>query len=188
MGSEMCIRDREKSSPHESPTSRSKSVTLDDVRQVTLPSPAWAITSPSPTDHVIIMKTQEQSSIAQPLVISHTVAVNSDFTWTLTVHGHEVTKDQCSAIRDIPEIIGIYDLSQLLLQLDQLTVCPGHPDQHFESMANARKGSFTSSSGDTMVYVDRNVAVRLNGQTYSCLLYTSPSPRDATLSRMPSSA
>ena len=25
-------------------------------------------------------------------------------------------------------------------------------------------------------------------QLYSCLLYTSPSPRDATLSRMPSSA
>ena len=27
-----------------------------------------------------------------------------------------------------------------------------------------------------------------NGKQYSCLLYTSPSPRDATLSRMPSSA
>ena len=27
-----------------------------------------------------------------------------------------------------------------------------------------------------------------NGTTWSCLLYTSPSPRDATLSRMPSSA
>ena len=26
------------------------------------------------------------------------------------------------------------------------------------------------------------------GRTHSCLLYTSPSPRDATLSRMPSSA
>ena len=26
------------------------------------------------------------------------------------------------------------------------------------------------------------------GETKSCLLYTSPSPRDATLSRMPSSA
>ena len=26
------------------------------------------------------------------------------------------------------------------------------------------------------------------GRPYSCLLYTSPSPRDATLSRMPSSA
>ena len=28
----------------------------------------------------------------------------------------------------------------------------------------------------------------LAGQTHTCLLYTSPSPRDATLSRMPSSA
>ena len=27
-----------------------------------------------------------------------------------------------------------------------------------------------------------------NNETYPCLLYTSPSPRDATLSRMPSSA
>ena len=26
------------------------------------------------------------------------------------------------------------------------------------------------------------------GEIYNCLLYTSPSPRDATLSRMPSSA
>ena len=29
---------------------------------------------------------------------------------------------------------------------------------------------------------------RIKGQDTSCLLYTSPSPRDATLSRMPSSA
>ena len=29
---------------------------------------------------------------------------------------------------------------------------------------------------------------RTKGHTVSCLLYTSPSPRDATLSRMPSSA
>ena len=31
-------------------------------------------------------------------------------------------------------------------------------------------------------------AVNLAGNTVTCLLYTSPSPRDATLSRMPSSA
>ena len=30
--------------------------------------------------------------------------------------------------------------------------------------------------------------IRKDEDTYSCLLYTSPSPRDATLSRMPSSA
>ena len=28
----------------------------------------------------------------------------------------------------------------------------------------------------------------ISGKRYTCLLYTSPSPRDATLSRMPSSA
>ena len=33
-----------------------------------------------------------------------------------------------------------------------------------------------------------NAAVRENGLTYSCLLYTSPSPRDRTTSRVPSSA
>ena len=32
------------------------------------------------------------------------------------------------------------------------------------------------------------VPVPLDAETYICLLYTSPSPRDATLSRMPSSA
>ena len=33
--------------------------------------------------------------------------------------------------------------------------------------------------------LDRSLVIRVCG---SCLLYTSPSPRDATLSRMPSSA
>ena len=33
-----------------------------------------------------------------------------------------------------------------------------------------------------------SIVIPTNGQSYNCLLYTSPSPRDATLSRMPSSA
>ena len=33
-----------------------------------------------------------------------------------------------------------------------------------------------------------NAGVRAEGLTYSCLLYTSPSPRDLSTSRMPSSA
>ena len=35
---------------------------------------------------------------------------------------------------------------------------------------------------------DRAAIEEQGGQTDACLLYTSPSPRDATLSRMPSSA
>src|SRR5680860_1886623 len=33
-----------------------------------------------------------------------------------------------------------------------------------------------------------HLAVEVSGQYYDCLLYTSPSPRDGLLSRMPSSA
>ena len=33
-----------------------------------------------------------------------------------------------------------------------------------------------------------SLANKYNGQLYNCLLYTSPSPRDRTRSRMPSSA
>ena len=36
--------------------------------------------------------------------------------------------------------------------------------------------------------VHREPAVKPTGRLKGCLLYTSPSPRDATLSRMPSSA
>ena len=35
---------------------------------------------------------------------------------------------------------------------------------------------------------DTTAQVHVHVQTLACLLYTSPSPRDATLSRMPSSA
>ena len=36
--------------------------------------------------------------------------------------------------------------------------------------------------------LDDNFKLNHDGKSYFCLLYTSPSPRDATLSRMPSSA
>ena len=46
-------------------------------------------------------------------------------------------------------------------------------DEGFDVVAEARNGA---------------EAVQLATQVKPCLLYTSPSPRDATLSRMPSSA
>ena len=40
----------------------------------------------------------------------------------------------------------------------------------------------------SFLYDDGNFLVFMNGETYDCLLYTSPSPRDRQKSRMPSSA
>ena len=41
---------------------------------------------------------------------------------------------------------------------------------------------------DDVIYTGRTLRASIEAVMYSCLLYTSPSPRDATLSRMPSSA
>ena len=41
---------------------------------------------------------------------------------------------------------------------------------------------------DMTDYVDKQSPVEFFDDAYSCLLYTSPSPRDRTRSRMPSSA
>ena len=48
--------------------------------------------------------------------------------------------------------------------------------------------SATGFAGEHCEKKDRDVAATSAVTTQACLLYTSPSPRDATLSRMPSSA
>ena len=59
-----------------------------------------------------------------------------------------------------------------------------HP--HIEGVCSmARSQNPNSASSQFFICLDD--ASFLDGQ-YTCLLYTSPSPRDATLSRMPSSA
>ena len=48
-----------------------------------------------------------------------------------------------------------------------------------------------AAQGDQLAALDRNILdnwIQLRDDYKTCLLYTSPSPRDATLSRMPSSA
>ena len=139
---------------------------LQQLREMKLPSPAWSIQSPSSQDRLIIIKVQEQCSSAQPLVITHSITLESDFTWKLSVHGHEIQPASCPAISELPTHLGSSGLSQLLSLLGMLTVCPGHPDQHFVAMANGRKGKFTSTSGGITAYLDKNAAVEINGKTY----------------------
>ena len=50
------------------------------------------------------------------------------------------------------------------------------------------RGEYSVNSGASRFYVTLELRTRPDKFYYVCLLYTSPSPRDATLSRMPSSA
>ena len=53
---------------------------------------------------------------------------------------------------------------------------------------SAKKGSSATFYGRLFVQYDNSDNSTSNNQSISCLLYTSPSPRDDELSRMPSSA
>ena len=57
-----------------------------------------------------------------------------------------------------------------------------------ESIINNLEDLGFLSSGFTSIHNKAVKQALFNYQIYNCLLYTSPSPRDATLSRMPSSA
>ena len=63
------------------------------------------------------------------------------------------------------------------------------PDGLVTSVVNPSGASvtFTYDSNDRVVSV-QSIFIACTVCLYICLLYTSPSPRDATLSRMPSSA
>ena len=59
----------------------------------------------------------------------------------------------------------------------------------FEGFVTRENGQqFTAGLLLTYDYLDENFSAPRTQLSNTCLLYTSPSPRDATLSRMPSSA
>ena len=71
----------------------------------------------------------------------------------------------------------------------------GHPVAYLDNAASAQKpqavlDALSHQMSHSFANVHRGLHTMANETTeaYDCLLYTSPSPRDATLSRMPSSA
>ena len=64
--------------------------------------------------------------------------------------------------------------------------------QSVASVSDLRDISKRRLPGGVFDYIDGaaedEVTLRRNSEAYSCLLYTSPSPRDLSTSRMPSSA
>ena len=100
-------------------------------------------------------------------MITHCLTIEDDLSWKICIHSKEVTADQCPPLSDIPTHLEANQLQHLLCLLDQLRVCPGHPDDHYVDMVRAKKGKLISTSGDIAAYIDSNAHVQLNGQTYS---------------------
>ena len=67
----------------------------------------------------------------------------------------------------------------------------GNPAERLENELDRAKARGRWLSDDEQAALDREAdaeALLVEAMQQRCLLYTSPSPRDATLSRMPSSA
>ena len=61
-------------------------------------------------------------------------------------------------------------------------------DRRFETLVDAPRAADFSARVDDMVLDYAKTNIDADGRALFCLLYTSPSPRDGLLSRMPSSA
>lgn len=141
--------------------------TIDEfvkMKSVKLPSPLWSISHSD--DHYVLYKVQEQSSSTQPIVISHYLTIRSDLSWSLSIYGQIVTSIHCSALAGSPDKVNCNELCDFLCKLDALTICPGHPDEHFVRMAATKGGNFFSPSGEKSAYLDSGM-FKLNGEVYS---------------------
>ena len=80
-----------------------------------------------------------------------------------------------------PIVIGILCLGMLWIQLDSCTMRA--------STLQVYVGTYTGGDSEGIYVFDWDSETgKATSDVSFCLLYTSPSPRDATLSRMPSSA
>ena len=103
------------------------------------------------------------SSSSQPIV-THSLMVNKDFTWTVFVHGNHVDGKKSQALAKLPEKLDSSSFNALLMQLNMCTVCPGHPDKHLVEMFSSI-GKLTSRHGDGIVAsLDSYAPVVLNSE------------------------
>ena len=71
--------------------------------------------------------------------------------------------------------------------VDNGIISYGQADAYNAAVVAVQNATYTVDVG-AQEYFDNAANQAMQTVSYACLLYTSPSPRDATLSRMPSSA
>ena len=124
-------------------------------------------------------------SFASTCYISHCLSVNSDPSWTLLIHGQQVSHQNCSLLLSFPIKLTQAHLQSLINTLEHASVCPGNPDIKFVEMINdkTKKGKIWNASGkSTVAALDSLGGVSVGGQqcieivrTATCeLLTTSP--------------
>lgn len=95
-------------------------------------------------------------------VVKRCIRIYNDLSWTVTVHGQQV--NSCAVLSTIPPILSIESCKSLLTLVATSNVCTGHPDQHFVSFLEAKKGKLLSKDGKNVsAFIDAN-SVLVNGR------------------------
>ncbi len=118
----------------------------------------------------------QSSSSSQPPIITHSLRVNADLSWKLTVHGHEVTPTSTTLLSNIPEHINASTIMNLLSILEKCSICPGNCDERFVDMVNAHKGKLLARSGEVRAYCESGFPVSCGGSVVSTTVRTSACP------------
>lgn len=160
--------------------------TIETLRHsLKLPGPQWSEQTSEDTSTIQICKIQSfstsssssSSSTSTPFqlpVVTHSVTVYEDRTWIAFVHGHQIDHKKSSLLSSIPNVLDEKSLENLLLKINQCTVCPGHPDDRFIQMASSKHGKLMSKDGKKVVgFIDKYAPVCLNGDTYDCTVRNS---------------
>ena len=125
----------------------------------------WNTTSNQQLDSLCLCKIDSTSK--RP-VITHSIVVQPHFSWKVFVHNHEIGK--LSALSSIPTQLDETSINELVNIVNNLHVCPGHPDSKFLEFAESK---LCSKSGSITAFVDSFAPVTLNGETFKKTVHTS---------------
>ena len=93
--------------------------------------------------------------------------IGMDYKWSLIVNGVNITSN-CAAVQHLPQPFRPdEDINSVLVFLDKLSICPGHPEDRFVRMMKEKK--VVSGSA----HLDASSNVTLSGQTYNVTVRTS---------------
>ena len=114
--------------------------------------------------NVLLVKIKDTSSTCP--IITHSLRVEGDLSWSLTVHGVQVGSSSCSALSSIPSNLNTESFHLILSTIDHASGCPGHPDNQLITIFNAKKRS-CSVKISVASYHDTYAPVNIDGDIYS---------------------
>lgn len=95
------------------------------------------------TDYISVCKLVDLNDTT---IITHSLIVKEDFSWTLTIHGTQVDIRNCSCLSGIPEKLDLETLPLLLSIIDASSVCCGNFDDTYVRMMESKSESPNKTS------------------------------------------